>query len=203
MMSFYRQKIFAPLMSKRLGNEKVKRLRREVLSTACGKILEIGFGSGLNLDCYPATVRSITAIDITPFVTQQDVPTIQVDHRIMSAEKLTFPDSSFDTVVSTFTLCSIPDVNAALNEICRVLRPQGKYIFLEHGKSPDRCIAALQNLLNPFYHLLADGCNVNRDMLQLISAGSLSIKTSRIDQCGLPFSGLYFSGVALKTGVPC
>lgn len=203
MQNLYWKILFQPLMNRRLGNESVQRLRREVLAQVYGEVLEIGFGSGLNLACYPPGIRSMNAIDILPLQTPHPASGIRIQYQIMSAEKLAFPDASFDSVVSTFTLCSIPDAESALREITRVLKPQGRFFFLEHGKSQNRCIAALQNLLNPFYNLLACGCNINRDMLKIIAACGLTLQTSKVDQCGLPFSGLYFSGIAVKKGDPC
>jgi ubiquinone/menaquinone biosynthesis C-methylase UbiE len=203
MWNYYREAFFYPLMQKRLGNEKVRSLRQEVLASAQGEVLEIGFGSGTNLDCYPDSIQAIHAIDIPPFKYPNFQTGIKLDLVPMSAEAMAFPDAVFDSVVSTFTLCSIPDVEAALKEIHRVLKPKGVFLFLEHGKSPNRCIAAMQCLLNPFYRLLACGCNVNRDMLQIISSSGLSLKSTRTALYGLPFSGFYFSGIATKAGDLC
>lgn len=203
MADFYVAKIFYPLMNRRLGSERVLRLRRAVLAQVRGAVLEIGVGSGINLACYPPGVESLTAIDVPPLHHSIAPSSIPIRRHCMSAESLAFPSSSFDSVVSTFTLCSILDVAAALQEITRVLKPQGRFFFLEHGKSPDRCIAAVQRLLNPFYNLLACGCNVNRDMLKIIAASGLTLQSVNMDLCGLPFSGLYYSGIAAKKGDTC
>ncbi|HEX2981396.1 MAG TPA: class I SAM-dependent methyltransferase [Anaerolineaceae bacterium] len=198
MLDFYNTKIFYPLMNRRLGKAQILRLRQETLLPAYGEILEIGLGSGLNLACYPAKVHSITAIDVVPSDRLPLDAGIQIQFQLMSAEKLNFPDASFDCVVSTFTLCSIPAVHAALAEIYRVLKPQGKFIFLEHGRSANKWMGAMQDLLNPFYNLLACGCNINRDVLEMITSSGFSMVSPRVTLCGLPFSGLYFSGVAIK-----
>ncbi|WP_160318455.1 class I SAM-dependent methyltransferase [Levilinea saccharolytica] len=189
-------------MNRRLGSSAVQHLRRKTLSGVYGEILEIGFGSGLNLDCYPAQVCSINAVDVLPLRLFSAAPKIRVCYQIMSAENLNFPDASFDSVVSTFTLCSIPNVGAALKEIARVLKPQGTLFFLEHGKSQSQIIAMLQKLLNPLYNLLACGCNVNRDVLKLIAESGLTLQSFQQQQYGFPISGFYFSGSAIKEGNP-
>lgn len=199
----YREKYFYRAMNKRLGTDQVQELRRDLLAQASGDVLEIGFGSGLNLPCYPDHIRAITAIDVCRVESIPPHPRIEVDFRTMSAETLEFPDSSFTTVVSTFTLCSIPHPQAALREIRRVLKPNGKFLFLEHGKSPNRWVAGLQTLVNPLYVMFACGCNVNRDMLGLIAASGLSIETPKTTRSAYPISGLYFSGVAAKSGALC
>ncbi len=198
MSSFYATKIFMPLMNRRLGSRAIRHLRRETLSGVYGDILEIGFGSGLNLDCYPAQVCSIRAVDVLPAQVFSAACSIRVCYQTMSAENLNFPDASFDSVVSTFTLCSIPNVEAALREIARVLKPQGTFFFLEHGKSQNQLIAGLQKLLDPLYNLLACGCNVNRDVLKLIADSGLTLQSFQQQQYGFPISGLYFSGRAVK-----
>lgn len=203
MLNYYNEKIFYRLMNQRLGQENITQLRRELLSSAGGEILEIGFGTGLNLACYPNRVHSLTAIDVCRFEPNFPCTAIQLRRLEMSAEAMTFPDDSFDTVVSTFTLCSIPQVQAALREIQRVLKPGGKFLFLEHGKSPNRLIAGLQNLANPFYNLLACGCNVNRDMVHTISASGLCVQSVKTGGSSLLISGFYLSGIATKTGAPC
>lgn len=151
-------------MNRPIGDCETGKLRARFLAQACGDVLEIGFGSGLNLSHYPAAIRSLIAIDPTR-VAAPVVPGIpQVQFKVMSAEALQFRAASFDTVVSTFTLCSIADLPQTLSEVRRVLKPGGKLLFLEHGKSWIKPLAWLQNLLNPFYVVLACGCHVNCDI---------------------------------------
>jgi ubiquinone/menaquinone biosynthesis C-methylase UbiE len=199
MINFYEEKIFRPLMKHRLGNQRVQQLRREVLAFAQGEVLEVGIGAGLNLYCYPDHIQSIHAIDVVPLEKASFISAISVLYQTMSAEALTFPERSFDTVVSTFTLCSIPKVKTALKEISRVLKPQGRFLFIEHCKSSNGIMAGMQHLLNPFYNRLACGCNVNRDMAALISESGLTLQEVAMSLYGLPFSGLYFYGIAVKT----
>ncbi|MFM8395982.1 MAG: class I SAM-dependent methyltransferase, partial [Acidobacteriota bacterium] len=137
----YAQKIFPRLLDHLLGNEEIGRLRRETLLLARGKTLEIGFGTGLNLPHFPATVTDLTIIDsemmmegiVAARIAASPIPVTRL--QIDAQGRLPFPDHSFDSVVSTFTLCSINDLDAALTEIRRVLKAEAPFIFLEHGRS--------------------------------------------------------------------
>ncbi len=203
MSDFYNKKVFFRLMDFSLSQKKIGRLRQELLSNANGKVLEIGFGTGLNLSWYPGSIASITAIDVNLVDHHCTSTKIQVDLLKMSAEAMSFPDESFDTVVSTFTLCSIPDIHGALKEIKRVLKPDGIFLFLEHGKSPNGLITTFQNLLNPFYNLLANGCNVNRDMVKLIKNNGMNIQSLRTTGSQYLLAGYIISGIANAIGAPC
>jgi len=186
-----------------LSQKKVGKLRQELLSNANGKVLEIGFGTGLNLSWYPGSIASITAIDVNLVDHHCTSTNIQVDLQKMSAEAMSFPDESFDTVVSTFTLCSIPNLERALKEIKRVLKPDGIFLFLEHGKSPNGFITTFQNLLNPFYNLFANGCNVNRDMVTLIKNNGMNIQSLRTTGSQYLIAGFIICGIANTIGAPC
>lgn len=123
-------------------------LRQEALAPAAGAVLEIGIGTGLNCSHYPRGCRSIVAVDSNPALTQRardraGAAGISVQHHTLSAESLPFAEQSFDTVVSTFTLCSIPDLARALGEARRVLKPGGQLLFLEHGLSLDHRVLIL------------------------------------------------------------
>lgn len=203
MIKYYNDKIFYRLMDHRLGQKKITRLRQELLAKADGDVLEIGFGTGLNLKYYPDRVRSLTAIDSHRLDRNFPQTGINLHWLEMSAETMTLADNSFDTVVSTFTLCSIPHVQTALDEIHRVLRPGGSFLFLEHVKSPNPIIASLQELANPLYNLLACGCNVNRDMEQTITASRLCLQSLNTAGSALLLSGFYLSGTAVKIGALC
>ena len=137
-------------------------LRDDLLKDAHGDVLEIGFGTGLNLPHYPATVSQLWMVDPAGFlpsrvrarVAQAAFP---VHMEQLTAESLPFPERRFDSIVSTWTLCSIPDPLKALREIRRVLKPQGVFLFLEHGRSREARIAAWQDRLNPIQNLIACG----------------------------------------------
>lgn len=156
--------------------------RRQLLGTVTGNVLEIGFGTGANLPYYPKHIKKLTAIDanegMTPFAKKRVAARgMEVDHRVLNAESLPFPDDSFDSVVTTWTLCSVGAVERALGEIRRVLKPEGKLFFLEHGLSPDARVKKLQQLLNPVNQVIAGGCRLTRDMASLVKDAGFSIET--------------------------
>lgn len=139
-MNLYRRIIFPRLLDLALSGEGMERYRRQLLAHVQGAVLEIGFGTGLNLPCYPEHIHKITGVDPNPgmgSLARRRIASspIAVDWQVADAQKLPFPSQSFDSVVSTWTLCSIPNVAKALREIRRVLRAGGKLFFLEHGLS--------------------------------------------------------------------
>jgi ubiquinone/menaquinone biosynthesis C-methylase UbiE len=153
----------------------VAKHRRNLLATVRGDVLEVGFGTGLNLPHYPAQVRRITTVDPNPgmhHLAQRRVRRsgIEVDHRALGSERLPFENGSFDCVVSTFTLCSIDNVGQALGEVYRVLRSGGRFLFLEHGLSPEPGVQTWQRRLNGLEMRLADGCRLDRNMKELVAA---------------------------------
>jgi len=208
-MGFYSRYILPRLVEWSLGNEIVRDQRVAALASLSGQILEIGFGTGLNLDCYPAQVTRLTAIDnetmlpdrVADRIARSGVP---VDRFNLDAGgRLPFDDQFFDGVVTTFTLCSIAEVAAALAEIRRVLKRQGEYVFLEHGRSDDPRIARQQDRFNPISKLIGCGCNMNRPIDTLISAAGLRI--TRLDRYLRPDApkivGALYRGVAKRNDV--
>jgi len=198
MLNYYYSKIFPVLLSKSLKTPEIDSLRKKTLSQANGDILEIGFGTGLNLTAYPRNISHISAVDINHFPIFVDSQ-IRVDFYITAIESLPFPANTFDTVVSTFTLCSVKDLISSISEIARVLRPNGQFLFLEHKKSPKKRIAVLQDLLNPFYIQLSCGCHVNRTYSELLQ--SPYFKISQLEEPIIesePLSGDLVLGKALK-----
>ncbi|MEM9236494.1 MAG: methyltransferase domain-containing protein [Verrucomicrobiota bacterium] len=162
-MGLYADRIFPACYDWLMGMGKLDRRRSGALKPVRGEILEIGIGTGRNLDHYPTPVDQLTGIDPNPGMLRQLAGRSR-DHRIKvdchraSADALPFADSSFDTVVSTHTLCSLPDRAGALAEIRRVLRPDGRLVFLEHGLSPDDAVAQWQRRLNGIQRRFAVGC---------------------------------------------
>ena len=178
-MGFYSDVIFPRLCDLLLNRPLVAQHRQQLLATACGDVLEIGFGTGLNLPHYPAQVRRITTVDPNAGMhrlAQRRVrkSKIEVDQRVLSGERLPFEADRFDCAVSTFTLCSIEDVGQALGEVYRVLKPGGRFLFLEHGLSPEPSVQKWQRRLNWLERCLADGCRLDRNMKELVAAQPFS-----------------------------
>lgn len=178
-MGFYSEVLFPWGMNWVMSSEAFSKERKAVLKSASGEILEIGFGTGLNLPHYPVTVDKLTVIDpnhgMGRYAARQIAGSaIDVDRQVLNGEALPMADNSFDTVVSTWTLCSIKDVDSAVAEVYRVLKPGGRFIFLEHGLSPDKPVSRWQNRLNGIQQVVGDGCHLNRDMRAIIGAAGFS-----------------------------
>lgn len=205
-MSLYRTWVFPRLMHAVMSSEAFTRIRHEVLAEASGNTLEIGFGSGLNLEHYPPQVEHLTAIDVNPGMTkfarrQASGFPRGLDIRTLSCESLPFDDQTFDSIVSTWTLCSVPDVQRALREVFRVLKQDGRFFFVEHGLSPDPRVRKWQHRLTPFERRLADGCHLDRDIPALILGAGFEIRSLETFYLeGVPRVGGYFyKGVGTRS----
>jgi ubiquinone/menaquinone biosynthesis C-methylase UbiE len=204
-MGFYSRVIFPRLCNFALDTPIVARHRQEVLAAAHGDILEIGFGTGLNLPHYPKGVRRLTVIDPNPGMhrlAQKRISEtgLEVDRRPLSSERLPFESGTFDCAVSTFTLCSIDNVAQALAELYRVLRPGGRFLFLEHGLSPEPRVQKWQRRLNWLQMRLGDGCRLDRDMKKLIATppfSSMETNESYLDKAPKTH-GYIYQGAAIK-----
>jgi ubiquinone/menaquinone biosynthesis C-methylase UbiE len=188
-MGLYSRHIFPRLMDWVMSGQAFQRLRTDLLQDACGEVLEIGFGTGLNLAHYPASVSSLSVVDpadLLPHRVSGRIATVSFPVRTtqVTAEALPYPDCRFDRVVSTWTLCTIPDPVQALREIARVLKPEGTLLFLEHGRSDDQTIAAWQDRLNPIQNIIGCGCHLNRPIDRLITQAGLVI--AHLDRFLLP-----------------
>ena len=204
-MSLYSRHVFPHLLDWIMSQPAFMAAREELLAEVQGEVLEIGFGTGLNLDYYPEAVSSLTTVDVNPGVhrlaeKRLSNSRLPVRFELVSGERLPMPDNSYDAVVSTWTLCSIPDVMSALKEIRRVLKPEGRFYFVEHGLSPDANIAKWQHRLTPIQKVIADGCHLNRDTLKLIEqAGMKTLSYRQFEAEGLPAIGAFMTlGVAGK-----
>jgi SAM-dependent methyltransferase len=174
-VGLYSDVIFPRLCDLLLNGPLVAKHRQQLLATVCGEVLEVGFGTGLNLPHYPAQIRRITTVDPNPGMhrlAQRLVKRlkIEVDQQVLSGERLPFEDNRFDCAVSTFTLCSIEDVAQALREVYRVLKSGGKLLFLEHGLSPEPGVQKWQRRLNWLQVRFANGCHLDRNMKALVVA---------------------------------
>ena len=189
-MGLYSRHIFPRLMDWALGTRIVGRMRDEALEPANGHVLEIGFGTGLNLSHYPSKVTRLTVVEprtalerrVQQRIAEARMPIEQF--KLDASGRLPFEDASFDSVVTTFTLCSIDDVASALAEMRRVLKADGRYIFLEHGRSDDPRTARRQDRFNPIQRIVGDGCNVNRRIDSLIRESGFDIE--KLDRFVMP-----------------
>jgi len=204
-MSWYSRWVFPYLCDWALQSAEVSVQRQFLLKSAVGRVLEIGFGTGLNLIHYPNTVVRLTVIDPNPGMhrlarrrlRQMSIP---VDACPLDGQNLPFADGTFDTVVSTFTLCSIPDAARAVAEGYRVLSFKGRFLFLEHGLSPDAIVQRWQRRLNRVQMWLADGCHLDRDIAMLIRQQTFAdVQVESFYLQRVPRThGYLFRGIALK-----
>lgn len=204
-MGFYSQVIFPRLVDWAMSsNPAFVDYRQQVLSEVFGEVLEIGFGTGLNLPHYPEDIQKLTVIDANPgmnALAQKRIQTspISIEHRVLNSERLPMPDNSFDSVVSTWTLCSIANVDQALKELHRVLKPGGKFFFLEHGLSDEPKVQVWQNRLTPLQKAIADGCHLNRNIKQLIGNHFQILQLDQFYAPNEPKTHSYmYQGVATK-----
>ncbi|EHC13864.1 Methyltransferase type 11 [Fischerella thermalis JSC-11] len=172
-MGFYSQKILPYLIDWSLSDPSLAKYRQEVLANVEGEVLEIGFGSGVNLSYYPEHIHKIITVDVNPGIhalaqKRIQASSITVDHHILSGENLPMADHTFNSVVSTWTLCSIENVEQALKEIYRVLKPGGRFFFIEHGLSNEPNVQVWQNRLTPLQKIIAGGCQLNRNIRQIL-----------------------------------
>ncbi len=189
-MGFYTKCILPRLIDVAMRNKETSRLRAEWIPRARGEVLEVGIGSGLNLPFYSADVQHIHGVD--PSIELQRMARkktegggIKVDFLLQSAEDpLPIPNASVDTVVVTWTLCSIPNPGKALQQMKRVLRPNGRLIFVEHGRATDPGVAVWQDRLTPAWKRIGGGCHLNRKIDEIISAAGFQITELRT--CYLP-----------------
>ena len=166
------------------------RQREKLVPLASGRVLEVGMGSGLNLPFYDARrVTKVWGLEPSPEMSKMAsaaVEAVAFDVEFVSAggEQIPLDSESFDTVLMTFTLCTIPDAERALREIARVLKRGGQLLFCEHGAAPDAGIRRWQNRIDPLWRRLAGGCHLNRDIPDLIRRGGFEI--TRMDTMYIP-----------------
>lgn len=181
-MKIWREWLFPRLLDWTLSNdEQIRMLRTRTLAGAQGRVLELGVGTGLNFAHYPPAVRHLVAVDPNPGMARRAHERmrqagLEVEHHQITAESLPFESESFDNVACTLTLCSIPDVTAALNEVRRVLKPGGQFLFFEHGRHPEPGVQRWQDRIDPLWGRIFDGCHLNRDMPRLIQRAGMEMR---------------------------
>ena len=180
-MSLYEKYVLPKFLNCACGSKPVSYQRKKVVPLAEGKVLEIGIGSGLNLPFYDkAKIDEIWGLDPSEELSEMakqvaDEESMEVKFISSGAEDIPLPDNYFDCVLVTYTMCTIPEVQRANQEIRRVLKEDGKMIFCEHGEAPDQNIRKWQNRINPFWGKLAGGCNINRKIPSLIQDSGFDI----------------------------
>jgi ubiquinone/menaquinone biosynthesis C-methylase UbiE len=181
-MSFYQRQVLPRLVHLAMRQATLLPFRKRVIAAAEGRVLEVGIGSGLNLPLYGPSVRAIIGLEPSPELLlmahgRAASAPVPVELLEASAESVPLETASIDTVVTTWTLCTIPDAHRALAELRRVLKPGGALLFVEHGRAPEPGVARWQDRLDPLWRRLAGGCHLNRKIDALISGSGFRIDT--------------------------
>ena len=198
-MSFYRDRLYPHIVTV-LGNPKpIQKIRQQIIPLAQGTVLEVAVGPGVNFAYYdPTKVSKIYALEPNPGMVvraenQRRRTKLDIEFLDLPGEQIPLPDGSVDTVVSTFTLCTIPGVADAIRGIGRVLRPGGRFLFFEHGLSPDIRVRRWQERTEPFFQWAFEGCHVTRDIPALIGEGGFRVERMETGYLArFPKSGSYY-----------
>jgi SAM-dependent methyltransferase len=180
-MGWWREHIVPRMVDTCLGTADVADLRTRAVAGLTGDVVEVGFGSGHNVAHYPDEVTGVWAVEPSDVAWSLAAPrmagdSVPVRRAGLDGQALRLPADRFDSALSTFTLCTIPDPDAALAELRRVLRPGGRLHFLEHGRSPDRSVARWQDRLQPVQHRVAGGCHLNRPIADIVERSGLVVE---------------------------
>ena len=180
-MGFYEKMVLPRLLDLAMRNSRLADYRQETIRAARGVVLEIGVGSGLNLPLYGAAVDRVCGLDPSPELldrARERIAAARVPVSLIraSAEQLPFRDAAFDTLVMTWTLCSIPNPSVALAEVRRALKPVGLLLFVEHGLAPEPRIMRWQRRLTPYWKRIGGGCHLDRKMDDLIRAAGFRVE---------------------------
>ncbi|MEM9608288.1 MAG: class I SAM-dependent methyltransferase [Actinomycetota bacterium] len=172
-MGVYERHVLPRIVEASLGTKGAMKLRRRVCAGLHGRVLELGFGSGLNVPVYPEEVTGVVAVEPSDLAWQRSDgrrgrSTVPVERVGLDGASVPLPDASCDTALSTWTLCTIPDVEAALDEVRRILRPGGRFHFLEHGLAPDQGVRRWQHRIEPVQKRIGGGCHLTRQIVYLL-----------------------------------
>lgn len=179
-MSLYGDRLLPRVINLVMNTKQNRRTRDRVCAELCGDVVEIGFGTGLNLPHLPPAVTRLRAVEpagLAVRLAQGRVAasTVPVDVIGLDGQRIPLPDASADAALCTWSLCTIPDPIAAVREVARVLRPGGTLSFVEHGRAPDPAVRRWQNRLNGIQQRVAGGCHLNRDIPALLEAGGMTV----------------------------
>ncbi|MBV1920569.1 MAG: class I SAM-dependent methyltransferase [Pseudomonadales bacterium] len=181
-MSFYDDNILPHVINLACGSKPILRQREKIVPQAEGRILEIGMGSGINIPYYDTNkVDKVWGLEPSTGMRKKaqkrvDAAPFDLEWLDLPGEEIPLDNNSVDTIVLTYTLCTIPDWRAAVEQMRRVLKPGGKLLFSEHGKAPDAAVQAWQNRVNPMWMKIAGGCHLNRNIPELLKEGGFDIK---------------------------
>lgn len=185
-MGLWSDHVLPRITDRVLAAPQVMDLRTAVCAGLSGRVLEIGFGSGLNIDAYPDVVTAVDAVEPSGVAwrlseRRREGSRVRVRRTDLDGQRVAAGDEEYDAVLSTFTLCTIPDVGRALAEVRRVLRPGGSFHFLEHGLAPEPGVARWQRRLDPLQRRVCGGCHLSRDMPELVRAAGLEVTDLRAE----------------------
>ena len=192
LVGFYREQVLPRVINVTCGSSIARPLRERVCAGLTGEVLEIGFGSGLNVPFYPPAVTEVSAVEPAGLgwrlaAKRVEASPVPVRRAGLDGQALPFADDSFDSALSTWTLCTIPDPGAALRELLRVLRPGGTFHFLEHGLAPDENVRRWQRRLAPVQRRVAGGCDLTRQAVDLLAAAGFTVvEVDRFYEPGAP-----------------
>ena len=205
-MGLYDKYILLKFLNCACGSKPINYQRQKVVPLAKGKVLDIGIGSGLNIPFYNSDqIDKVIGIDPSHELIElakklANDSKASIELVIGSAESIPYPDNFFDTVLVTYTMCTIPNVEIANKEMWRVLKDDGRLIFCEHGLAPDKKISKWQNRIDPFWGKIAGGCHLNRDIQKLITDAGFSFES--LDKMYIPstpkFAGYNYWGIGKK-----
>ena len=202
----YDKYVLPKILSFACNSKPINYQRKKIIPSATGFVVELGVGAGANFRYYkPEKILKVIAIDPSSelnILAREEAKKYNIEIQILnqSAENIPFEDNSIDTVVSTYTLCSIPNPDQTMREVYRVLKPNGVFLFSEHGRSPDRFTVFIQDQVEFFYPFISGGCHCNRDIKKVISNSNLEFQS--LDTTYLPgtqkFLGFNYWGTAIK-----
>ena len=205
-MGLYNKYILPKFINCACGSKPINYQRDKLVPCAKGVVLDIGIGSGLNIPFYnKSNINHLYGLDPSPELLEiakivAKTNKLEIEFLECGAESIPLPANSIDTIVITYTMCTIPDISLSSAEMLRVLKPNGKLLFCEHGLAPDERVAKWQKIINPVWNKIAGGCNLNRDIPKLIESSGLKIL--EIEEMYLPstpkFAGYNYWGVAEK-----